>query len=88
MSIVLVSHSMEDVANYVDRILVMNRGELVYNDVPKAVFAHIHELEGMGLAAPQVTYIMNKLREDGFNVGLGATTIDEACDNIMKALGR
>ena len=52
------------------------------------MFAHIHELEGMGLAAPQVTYIMNKLREDGFNVGLGATTIDEACDNIMKALGR
>ena len=88
MSIVLVSHSMEDVANYVDRILVMNRGELVYNDVPKAVFAHIHELEGMGLAAPQVTYIMHKLREDGFNVDLNATTIDEACDNIMKALGR
>lgn len=84
ITVILVSHSMEDVANYVDRIIVMNKGEAVYDGAPKEVFAHYKELEEIGLAAPQVTYVMQELREAGFNVGTDATTIDEAADEIMK----
>jgi len=86
ITIVLVSHSMEDVANYVDKLLVMNKGHLVFNDSPKAVFAHYKELEEMGLAAPQVTYIMNALANKGLNVDVNATTICEAADSIINAL--
>ena len=84
ITVILVSHSMEDVANYVDRIIVMNKGEAVFDGVPKEVFSHYKELETIGLAAPQVTYVMQELREAGFNVGTDATTIDEAADEIMK----
>ncbi len=84
ITVILVSHSMEDVANYVDRIIVMNKGEAVYDGTPKEVFAHYRELESIGLAAPQVTYVMQELREAGFNVGTDATTIDEAADEIMR----
>ncbi len=58
MTIILVSHSMEDVARYVDRILVMNHGEKVFDDTPKEVFQHYKELEAMGLAAPEITYVV------------------------------
>ena len=61
----LVSHSMEDIARYVERILVMNHGEKVFDGVPKEVFSHYKELESIGLAAPQITYIMHALRENG-----------------------
>lgn len=84
ITIILVSHSMEDVAKYVERILVMNRGELIYDNVPKKVFAHYKELEGIGLAAPQVTYVMNGLREQGIRVSLSPTTVAEAKDEILK----
>ncbi len=86
ISIVLVSHSMDDVANYADKIFVMNRGKLVFNDTPKAVFAHYKELEEMGLAAPQVTYIMNELADSGLSVDIAATTIKEAVASIAMAL--
>ena len=86
ITVVLVSHSMEDVANYVNRIVVMNRGQIVYNDEPKAVFAHYKELEKIGLAAPQVTYIVNRLREEGFRIENDATTIKEAAADILKGL--
>lgn len=86
MTIILVSHSMEDVAEYVDRIIVMNRGEVMLDGEPKEVFGHVKELESVGLAAPQVTYIMHNLKENGFDVDLEATTIQEACDSIMKVL--
>lgn len=85
ITVVLVSHSMEDVANYVNRILVMNRGKIMFNDEPKVVFSHYKELEQIGLAAPQVTYIMNKLSEEGFPVKTDATTIKEAATEILKA---
>ena len=88
MTVILVSHSMEDIARYADRIIVMNKGQVLYNDRPKAVFAHYQELEKVGLAAPQVTYIMHELREHGMDVGVTATTVDEAADEIMGALGR
>ena len=87
MTILLVSHSMEDVAEYVDRIIVMNRGRVMYDDEPKVVFSHYRELEEVGLAAPQVTYILHKLREKGLDVDVSATTIGEAADTIQKAMG-
>ena len=86
ITVVLVSHSMEDVANYVNRIVVMKRGQIMYDDVPKAVFTHYKELEEIGLAAPQVTYIMNKLSLEGFPVRTDATTIKEAADEILRAM--
>ncbi len=86
ITIILVSHSMEDVAEYVDRILVMNHGEIMYDDVPGEVFKHYKELESIGLAAPQVTYIMHRLKAAGLGVDENATTIDEACEEISKVL--
>ncbi len=86
MTVILVSHSMEDVARCADRIIVMNEGEILFNDVPEKVFIHYRELEKVGLAAPQVTYIMQDLREKGFPVRGDVTTVGEAADEIMNAL--
>ncbi|WP_026516573.1 energy-coupling factor transporter ATPase [Butyrivibrio sp. MC2021] len=88
ITIILVSHSMEDVADYVDRIIVMNKGRVFFDDVPKNVFAHYKELEEIGLAAPQVTYVMQELSAAGLNVDTNATTITEAKNEILKALKR
>ena len=88
MTIILVSHSMEDVANYVDRIIVMNKGCVMLDGVPKDVFAHYKELEEVGLAAPAVTYIMQQLKQNGFAVSTDATTIEEAKEEILRALHR
>ena len=87
MTIILVSHSMDDVANYVSRIMVMNDGVLTYDDTPRNVFRHYKELEAIGLAAPQVTYLMNDLKQAGFDVNTDAITIDEAKESILSALG-
>lgn len=84
MTVILVSHSMEDIAKYVERIIVMNKGEKMYDGSPKEVFTHYKELEAVGLAAPQVTYIMNALAERQMNVKTDATTIVEAADEIMR----
>ena len=86
LTVILVSHSMDDIAKYADRIIVMNQGEVMYNDVPKKVFAHYKELEEVGLAAPQVTYIMHELNAHGLNVNTEATTIEEAADSIMEVM--
>ena len=86
MTVVLVSHSMEDVAEYVERIIVMNRGSVMYDDVPREVFRHYKELEQVGLAAPQVTYIMHKLKEKGLPVDVDVTTIREAAEQIAAAV--
>lgn len=66
LTVILVSHSMEDIARYADRIIVMNKGQVQYNGKPVEVFAHYKELEKIGLAAPQVTYIMHDLKEQGW----------------------
>ena len=87
MTILLVSHSMEDVAEYVDRIIVMNKGSVMYDAEPREVFRHYKELESVGLAAPQVTYILHQLKDRGLNVDVDATTIDEAAETVLKALG-
>ncbi len=84
ITVILVSHSMEDVANYVERIIVMNRGEILYDDTPAGVFAHYRELEKVGLSAPAVTYILQDLKEHGFDVDTSATTITAAKDEILK----
>lgn len=86
ITVILVSHSMEDVAEYVDRILVMNRGKILYDGTPAEVFGHYRELEEIGLAAPQVTYIMHALREQGLPVDVSVTTVEEAADEIVEAL--
>lgn len=84
MTIILVSHSMDDVAEYVDRILVMNKGRLMFDDEPKKVFSHVEELESMGLAAPQVTYIMMELKKRGYPVDTNVITISEAAKEIKR----
>lgn len=86
ITIILVSHSMEDVAEYVERLIVMNQGEVMYDGVPKEVYAHYKELEAVGLAAPQVTYLMNELAGKGIPVDTGATTVKEAAQSILAAL--
>ena len=86
MTVVLVSHSMEDVAKYVDRLIVMNQGEKMLDGTPQEVFRHYKELEAVGLAAPQVTYVMHDLKEKGFEVSADAATVEEAADEIMKCL--
>lgn len=88
ITVILVSHSMEDVAKYVDRIIVMNQGEVMYDNIPKEVFHHYKELEEVGLAAPQVTYLMHELQEAGIPVTTDATTVAEAKEEILKKLGR
>ena len=86
ITIILVSHSMEDIARYVERLVVMNHGEAVFDDTPRKVFSHYQELEKMGLAAPQITYIMHALKEKGLDVDVNAITVEEAKDSILKAL--
>lgn len=84
MTIILVSHSMEDVAKYVSRLVVMNQGEKVYDGTPKEVFRHYKELESMGLAAPQITYVVQTLRQKGIPISEDVTTVEEARDEILK----
>ncbi len=86
ITVILVSHSMEDVADYVERIIVMNKGRVAFDAPPKEVFSHYKELEEMGLAAPQVTYCMQELAEAGFDVDTSVTTLAEAKEEILKAL--
>ncbi|MGB8454283.1 MAG: energy-coupling factor transporter ATPase [Anaerocolumna sp.] len=86
ITIILVSHSMEDVAKYANRLVVMNKGAVVYNDTPHNVFKYYKELEKIGLAAPQVTYVMNELKSKGFSVNTSATTVIEAKEEILRVL--
>ena len=86
MTVILVSHSMEDVAKYVERLIVMNDGEKMFDGTPEEVFRHYKELEAVGLAAPQVTYVMHDLKEKGFDVSADATTVEEAADEIYNFL--
>ena len=84
MTVLLVSHSMEDMANYVQRIVVLNHGTLMLDGTPSEVFSHVQELEQVSLAAPQVTYLMKDLEKAGFPVDTTVTTIEEAKKEIIK----
>jgi energy-coupling factor transport system ATP-binding protein len=86
ITILLVSHSMEDIANHVSRLFVMNHGSLAIDQPVKEVFSRYKELEQMGLAAPQVTYVMNGLYNKGIHVSTDVTTVLEAKKEILKAL--
>ncbi len=86
MTVILVSHSMEDIAKYVERIIVMDHGEKMFDDVPKKVFAQYKELEKVGLAAPQVTYVMHDLKTQGLPVRTDVTTVEEAAQEIIRSL--
>lgn len=88
ITVLLVSHSMEDVARYVERIIVMNKGQVMFDDTPREVFHHYKELEAVGLAAPQVTYLMHELLEAGWDIPADATTVEEAAEAIRKFLGK
>ncbi len=86
ITVILVSHSMEDVAKYVERIIVMNQGSVMLDGNPKEVFRHYLELEAVGLAAPQVTYLMHELKSKGLMVDTDATTVAEARASLLEAL--
>ena len=83
-TVIIVSHSMEDVANYVERIIVLNHGSLMLDGTPAEVFSHVEELEQVSLAVPQVTYLMKDLKKAGMDVNTSVTTIEEAKKEIMK----
>lgn len=85
LTVILVSHSMEDVAKYADRIIAMNSGKVAFDGTPKEVFRHYKELERMGLSAPQITYVMQEMKELGLNVDTDVSTVEEAKEEILKA---
>ena len=87
ITVLHITHYMEE-AVQADRVIVMDKGRKVLEGTPKEVFAHYKELEKIGLAAPQVTYIMNDLKNAGFEVDVSAITIEEAKTSILKALGK
>lgn len=86
ITVILVSHSMEDVAKFADRIVVMNNGHVALTGTPKEVFSHVSELEEMGLAAPQTSYVMKGLKDRGLNVPQDVYTVDEATDVLYELL--
>lgn len=86
ITIILVSHSMDDIAKYADRLLVLDKGELKYNDVPKSVFREYKELEKMGLSAPQLTYLAADLIKSGVDIDPEIGTVEEAKNEILRLL--
>ncbi|MBQ7463846.1 MAG: energy-coupling factor transporter ATPase, partial [Lachnospiraceae bacterium] len=87
ITVILVSHSMEDMADHAERLLVMDRGSIIMNGSPREVFMNAEILEEVGLSVPQVTNILREMRQKGFDVDISATTVAEAADSIVRALG-
>lgn len=85
LTVILVSHSMEDVARYVERLIVMNHGTVAFDATPGEAFSHYKELEKIGLMAPQVTYVMEGLARRGVTLPHNAITVQEAVDSILQA---
>lgn len=85
MTVIIVSHIMEDMARYVERLVVMNEGTIQYDGTPAEVFSHYKELEKIGLMAPQVTYVIEELTKAGIRLPHNAITVEQAVDSIMKA---
>ena len=86
ITVILVSHSMEDVAKYVERIIVMNRGEVFMDGTPKEIFRQSEDLESVGLAAPQVTYVMRQLHKIFPELPKDVTTVEEAKLALLHCL--
>jgi energy-coupling factor transport system ATP-binding protein len=87
ITVILVSHSMEDIAKYVERIIVLGEGNVIADGLPQEVFSEIEELEKVGLAAPKVTYLMNELKEKGFDINTGIISTEDAVEEIIRYLG-
>ncbi|WP_446897981.1 energy-coupling factor transporter ATPase [Clostridium sp. LBM24168] len=88
MTIILVSHSMEDVAKLADRILVMHKGKCILDGPPKKVFSEMDTLESVGLAVPQVTYLAKELKDKGFNISTNVFTVEQAKNEILRILNK
>ena len=88
MTIILVSHSMEDVAKLANRIIVMDKGKCILDGTPSVVFKEIDTLESVGLAVPQVTYLMKSLREKGFDISEDIFTVEQAKKEILKIFNK
>jgi energy-coupling factor transport system ATP-binding protein len=86
MTIIIVSHSMEDVAKIAQRIIVMNDGKVALQGTPAEVFKEVETLEKIGLGVPQVTYLVRELRKKGFNISDNVFTIDEAKKELLSIL--
>lgn len=86
-TIIIVSHNMEDIANYVERLVVLNDGKIEYDDSPGKVFEHVEELEKMGLGVPQVTYAFRELKNLGYVTGDNVLTVEEAVSAIENGAG-
>ena len=86
ITVVLVSHSMEDVATYAERLIVLNEGQVVYNDTPRQVFKNYEELEKIGLAAPQMVYVANALRKEGYDIPEDVITVEEVAAALKPQL--
>lgn len=86
MTIILVSHSMEDVAKVADRILVMDEGKCILDGIPKEIFKEIDTLERVGLAVPKVTYLIRELNKKGFHLPDDIFTLEQAKKEILKVL--
>lgn len=86
ITVILVSHSMEDVAKLVDRIIVLSKGKIAITGTPKEVFAQVEKLESIGLAAPQISYVFSELIERGYDVPCDVYTVSEATDVLYKFL--
>lgn len=85
-TVIIVSHSMEDVASVADRIIVLNKGRVAFNDTVEEVFSHEKELREMGLNIPQITKIFSELRSFGFNLSGNVYTVDDAAEEILRYL--
>ena len=85
LTVILVSHSMEDVARYVERLIVMNHGTVAFDATPGEVFSHYKELEKIGLMSPQLTYVIAGLVRRGVTLPHNAITVQEAVDSILQA---
>ena len=86
MTIIIVSHSMEDVAKIAERIIVMNHGKVALQGKPAEVFKQVDLLEEIGLGVPQVTYLVKKLREKGLDISDNIFTIEEAKKELLSIL--
>lgn len=86
LTVIMASHSMEDMGKYADRLIVMNGGTIAYDGTPEEVFSHYRDLERIGLRAPQVTYVMEGLAERGIHLPHGAVNVGQAVDAIMSCL--
>lgn len=87
MTIIIVSHSMEDIANLADRVIVMNQGKVFFDDTPEVVYSKEEELEAIGLDVPQITKATKILQQKGYKFNKTIITVEDALKELMENLG-